>query len=235
MGILALLSGSFFDLGQFPVFFSASMVIIAIGGWIFQFFFRRDVYSLAYFSKIHARLKREKKQKITQLKQSLETVDSAQGIKQLELVEKKYRNFEEILNTKLSPAEITYSRYLSMAEQVYLAVLDNLEQIYLTLKSISAVDKVHLAESLYRLEDNESDAAIKEKATLTNRLSLYETQQIKTADIILANEQALTELDQVSAKMASVQMNKGRAELDLNHAMEELRRLAERTDQYTHR
>jgi hypothetical protein len=50
--------------------------------------------------------------------------------------------------------------------------------------------------------------------------------------MMLANEHALTELDEVSAKIASVQMNKGRADVDLDLAMEELQRLAERTDQY---
>ncbi|MCK4493585.1 MAG: hypothetical protein KAU26_05985 [Methylococcales bacterium] len=234
-GVLALLSGSIFNLGSFPVIFAAGAMITAVGGWIFQCFAKGDAYSKAYFEKIHARLAREKTQKITTLKKQLALVESPKGIKQLELVENKYRNFEDILNSKLSPTEMTYSRYLSMAEQVYLAVLDNLDQVYLTLKSISAMDKTHLTESLYHLEDNDSATAEKERKTLTKRLHLYEQQQTKTASIMLANERALTELDQVSAQMASVQMNKGRADLDLDQAMDALHHLAERTDQYARR
>jgi len=154
------------------------------------------------------------------------------GIKQLELLKVKYHNFEEILSSKLSPTEMTYSRYLSMAEQVYLAVLDNLDKVFLTLKSISAVDKNHLTQRVAILEKGTSPTAAKEKETLSRRLNLYQQQQNRAAEIILANERALTELDEVSAKMASVQMNKGRAEFDLDIAMEELRNLAERTDQY---
>ena len=234
-GVLALLSGSIFNLGSLPVMFATVAMFIAIGGWGFQYFANGDAYSKVYFEKIHRRLAHEKKQKITTLKQQLNDVDSLKGIKQLELVENKYRNFEDILNSKLSPTEMTYSRYLSMAEQVYLAVLDNLDHLYLTLKSISAVDKTHLTESLYHLEDNNSATAEKERKTLNKRLHLYEQQQTKTATIMLANEHALTELDQVSTQMASVQMNKGRADLDLDQAMDALHHLAERTDQYARR
>ncbi|MDQ7091948.1 MAG: hypothetical protein Q9M50_15160 [Methylococcales bacterium] len=153
-------------------------------------------------------------------------------MKQLTLLANKYQNFEEILGTKLSPTEMTYARYLSMAEQVYLAVLDNLDNVFLTLKSISAVDTVHLNQRLASLEADNSRSAKKEKAILTRRLTLYKQQQQRTTEIILANERALTELDEVSAKIASVQMNKGRADLDLDSAMEALRHLSERTDQY---
>ena len=231
-GVLAIGSSTVFSLGSLPLILSTSALVISISGWFYQFFSRRDYYSQAYFSKIHARLSREKKQKLTKLKKELQQVESVTGIKQLELLEVKYHNFEEILSSKLSPTEMTYSRYLSMAEQVYLAVLDNLDKVFLTLKSISAVDKTHLNQRLSILEKESSSTTEKEKETLNRRLNLYEQQQNRTAEIILANERALTELDEVSAKMASVQMNKGRAELDLDIAMEELRHLAERTDRY---
>jgi hypothetical protein len=230
--VLAVGSSMVFSLGSLPLVLSTGTVVTAIGGWFFQFFGRRDYYSRAYFSKVHARLSREKKQKLTKLKKELQQVESTSGIKQLELLEAKYRNFEEILSSKLSPTEMTYSRYLSMAEQVYLAVLDNLDKVFLTLKSISAVDKEHLTQRVAILEKDNASIAEKEKETLNKRLNLYQQQQNRAAEIILANERALTELDEVSAKMASVQMNKGRAEFDLNIAMEELRNLAERTDQY---
>ncbi len=231
-GILLAASSIVFQLGNTPLILSAGGAVTAVGSWFFQFFLRTDRYSQTYFSEIHARLSREKKQKLSKLRIELKQVKSLGGIKQLELLEVKYRNFEEILSSKLSPTEMTYSRYLSIAEQVYLAVLDNLDKIFLTLKSISAVDKSHLTQRLNTLEKDGSEKAKKEQETLNRRLVLHQQQLDRSSDMMLANEHALTELDEVSAKIASVQMNKGRADVDLDLAMEELRRLAERTDQY---
>ncbi len=231
-GVLVAASSLVFHLGSLPLILSAGGGVTALGGWFYQFFGRRDVYFQAYFAEIHARLNREKKQKLAKLRKELKQVKSDQGIKQLELLEIKYRNFEEILGSKLSPTEMTYSRYLSIAEQVYLAVLDNLDKVFLSLKSISAVDTAHLSQRIRTLETESSTQAKHEKETLSRRLTLQKQQQDKAAELILANERALTELDVVTAKIAGVEMNKGRADLDLDLAMEELKRLAERTDQY---
>lgn len=231
-GVLATVSSVAFHLGSIPLLLGVAGATSAVGGWAFQYFARRDNYSQAYFADLHARLSREKKQKLSKLRKELKQVESHQGIKQLELLDVKYRNFEEILSSKLEPTEMTYSRYLSIAEQVYLAVLDNLDKVFLTLKSISAVDKEHLDYRLKTLDDEQSSQAEKEKETLKRRQLLHQQQLDRSADMILANERALTELDEVTAKIASVQMNKGRADLDLDMAMEELRRLAERSDKY---
>lgn len=231
-GVLVAASSLVFHLGSLPLILSAGGAVTALGGWFYQFFGRRDDYFQAYFAEIHALLSREKKQKLAKLRKELRQVKSNQGIKQLELLEIKYRNFEEILSSKLLPTEMTYSRYLSIAEQVYLAVLDNLDKVFLSLKSISAVDTAHLSQRITALETENSTQAKHEKETLSRRLTLQKQQQDKASELILANERALTELDVVTAKIAGVEMNKGRADLDLDLAMEELKRLAERTDQY---
>ncbi|MDQ7091945.1 MAG: hypothetical protein Q9M50_15145 [Methylococcales bacterium] len=75
-GVLAIASGVVFNLGSLPLIASSTLTVISIGNWFFQFFARRDVYFHAYFSKVHARLKREKKQKLTKLKKELQQVDS---------------------------------------------------------------------------------------------------------------------------------------------------------------
>lgn len=231
-GMLAAVSGVVFHLGSLPLILSAGGAVTALAGWMYEFIGKRDNYSQAYFAQVHAQLMREKKQKLAKLREELNRVQSYNGIKQLDLLELKYRNFEEILLGKLAPTEMTYSRYLSIAEQVYLAILDNLDKVYLTLKSISAVDREHLAQRLNELQHQQSHTTAQEQETLQKRLVLYQQQSTKASDLILANERALTELDEVTAKLAGVEMNKGRADVDLEMAMEELRQLAERSDRY---
>ena len=232
-GILAAVTGVMFNFGSLPFLISAGGAVTAIGGWLFEYFARQNKHSMAYIAEITEDLNREREQKIARLSSELENVQCIEGVKQLELLKGKYRNFEEILATKLAPTEMTYSRYLGIAEQVYLAILDNLDKVYLALKSVSAVDPEHLAARLQILEHNRSEQADEERKTLGKRLELRQEQLDRATGFILANERALTELDHVTAKIASVQMNKGRADLDLEMAMEELRRLADRADQYT--
>ena len=104
--------------------------------------------------------------------------------------------------------------------------------MFLTLKSISAVDKQHLVDRIAALENDPSSPAEQEKEILNKRLILHQQQLDRSTDMLLSNERALTELDEVTAKIASVRINKGRADVGLDLAMEELRRLAERTDDY---
>ncbi len=231
-GVLAAVSTLALHLGSLPLVVAAGGAVTAVGSWVYQFFARRDNYSQAYFSEIHARLNREKRQKLSKLRKELLQVDSYAGIKQLELLDVKYRNFKEILSRQFCQTEMTYSRYLSIAEQVYLAVLDNLDKVFLTLKSISAVDEKHLIDRINALENDPSTPAEQEKEILNKRLVLHQQQMDRSTDMILSNERALTELDEVTTKIASVQINKGRADVDLDLAMEELRRLAERTADY---
>jgi len=221
-----------FHLGGLFFLVVGGMVITAVVGWFYQFFVRRDNYSQVYILEIYARLECEKKQKHSELREELLQVDCYAGIKQLELLDVKYSNFKEILSRKFSLTEMTYLRYVSIAEQVYLAVLDSLDKVFLTLKSISAVDKKHLVDRINALENNPSIAAGQEKETLNKRLLLYQQQLDRSSDMLLTNERALTELDEVSAKIAGVQVNKGRADVDLDLAMEQLQRLAERADDY---
>lgn len=231
-GVLAAVTGVIFNFGSLPFLISAGGAATAFGSWLFEYFARQEKHSMDYISEITEGLNREREEKIARLGLELEKVNCLDGVKQLELLKGKYRNFEEILSTKLTPTEMTYSRYLGIAEQVYLAILDNLDKVYLSLKSVSAVDPEHLIVRLQKLERNHSDQAAEERKTLSRRLGLRQEQLNCATNLILANEHALTELDHVTAKIASVQMNKGRADLDLDMAMEELRRLAERADQY---
>jgi hypothetical protein len=58
--------------------------------------------------------------------------------------------------------------------------------------------------------------------------------QIKKIDSLLThNEEALTELDQTTTSIASVQTIQGRAKVDLESAMKELEELAKRSQKYS--
>ncbi|MGR8935207.1 MAG: hypothetical protein ACU837_12570 [Gammaproteobacteria bacterium] len=232
VGVLAGLTGAVFHLGALSVYLAASGAATALGGWLYEYFVKKKAHSEAYLNDIHAMLNREKGRKLSQLGKNLKQMHCSDGINQLQLLDSKYRNFQDILGEKLDAAEMTYSRYLAIAEQVYLAVLDNLERVYFALKSVSTVDAEKLQQRLQNLQKDSSPYAQREYETLAKRLDLRREQLNLAETLLLENENALTEMDHITAKIAQVQISKGHADMDLQMAMDELKRLADRTADY---
>ncbi|MDD5036554.1 MAG: hypothetical protein PHE55_17560 [Methylococcaceae bacterium] len=207
--------------------------VLLLAGWQFEKRVRARHYSLNYLEEANLQLQSERTAKTAQLVEKLREVRSRQGIHQIRLLNGKFRNFQEILAQKFSPGELTYGRYLGIAEQVFLASLDNLERVFLALKSIATVDPDEQQQRLQELERDDSKIAAEEAETLRQRLKLRQEQIERVQKLLLQNEKALTEIDHVTTQVATVVTEKGRAELALEPAMEELRRLAERAQDYT--
>jgi hypothetical protein len=205
---------------------------LALAGWWYEYRFKGKAWSAAYVAELQQKLQREREEKMQALVGRLREVRSRQGMHQLHLLNGKFANFQEILAGKFSPEEITYGRYLGIAEQVMLAGLDNLDKVYFALKSISTVGADEIRKRLKELEGDASRAAEAERKTLNARLGIQREQQERVRELLLQNEQALTEMDHAMAKVAAVQTERGQAELDLEQAMQELKRLAERAKDY---
>lgn len=233
-GVASVLTGLAAALFASPVTVSLAVAspVLLLAGWQFEKRIRSHAYSLAYLAEANQKLQAERAARTAQLVEKLHVSHSRQGVHQIKLFNHAYQNFQEILGQKFSPQELTYGRYLGIAEQVFLASLDNLERVCLALKSVSTVDAAELQERIAELEKENDTGAREEMATLRQRLKLREEQTGLAEKLLLQNEKALTELDHVTAKVATVVTEKGRAELDLERAMEELRRLAERAEKY---
>lgn len=233
-GVASVLSGLAAALFASPVTVGLAVAspVLLLAGWQFEKHLRSHAYSLAYLAEANQKLQAERAARTAQLVERLRLLHSRQGIHQIKLFNHAFQNFQEILGEKFSPQELTYGRYLGIAEQVFLASLDNLERVCLALKSVSTVDAAELEERIRELAKEDDTSAREESATLRQRLQILKEQTDLAETLLLQNEKALTELDHVTAKVASVVTEKGRAELDLEQAMEELRRLAERAEKY---
>ena len=192
-----------------------------------EYFRRGHAHSIAYLNRLHDQMKYERNKKLISLKKDLSDMGAEDAVEQLALFSKKFDNFTSILKHKFAEHELTYSRYLGIAEQVFLAGLDNLEELFLALKSISAVDIGYLEEKL------NSASSDNEKRALHERLNMFNQQHKHVKALLEENEQALTEIDNVSTKLATVQTQRGNASVDMELAMQELNRMAKRASQYS--
>jgi len=208
---------------------------LGLGGWAVDYGFRRERHAENYLRRLQASLAGRVDETIAQLRQEFGQLQYAPGTAQLAALRDKYEAFDALLRRKLNPSEMTFTRYLGMAEQVFLAGLDNLTRIADTLRGLAAIDVRHIDARLMHLHGDgvESEAQDREIATLNERRVLRARQNERIDAWLSENERAMTQIDHAMAAIAALDTSQGHAQMDMESAMAELRRLAERAPQYS--
>lgn len=205
--------------------------VLASSGWLFEYFYRGLHHSNNYISVYREKLNKQRIEAIRQLNKDLDGVKAEQAKFQLDLFQKKFNNFKNVLDRKLDESELTYNRYLAMAEQVYLNGLDNLDSAALALQSVSAIRIDVIDTQLNNLKDSLSKSDSEKREQLTQRKTLQNSQLERVDYLYLTNEKALTQLDEVSTTLANAEFSNGRASMDMELAMKELTHLIDRNNQ----
>ncbi|MDC0662920.1 hypothetical protein [Marinobacter sp. SS21] len=235
MGILGGAGVTLF--GSSPVMMAAlaGCALLAGVGWAWEFFGRGDTHANRYLERYRKGLETQRKEAINRLRQEFINLQVDEGSVQLTLFQRKFENFNHILNRKLQPGELTYNRYLATAEQVYLNGLDNLEKAALALQSVAAIDSGMLNNKLQALQARPHEEVQETRDQIEERLMLHQTQHQRVRQLLEQNEAALTRLDQVSTQLANTDLNSGKAAMDMEQAMGELTRLIENAQQYAYK
>lgn len=230
---IALLGGASafaFGLGPLTTGAMAGGALLALAGWSGNFFFRKQKFANSYIVSIRNKIKEERFSILANIESELMSINETEGLKQLVLFEEKYNNLCNILEKKMDPSELTFIRYSTMAEQVYKAGLDNLESAYLAKKSISAINVKDIADNLLEGDQTKLNPSEKAKA---ERLKLHNDQNERANFLIGQNEEALTQLDHVTTRLANIKTEQGHAAMDIEQAMSGLSDLIKRTEKYS--
>lgn len=218
----------------------ALVAMIAGGGfmlfnWIYEYYFKGDQHANQFVTAYRKELEKRRIDALKHLEDELSEIKNEQAVNQVLLFRRKYDNFQAILDRKLDTTELTYNRYLSIAEQVFLNGLDNLENAAIALKSISTINVDRIKNDIGVLDKGPSKNNEARKVELNARLELHETQLNRVSELLLTNEKALTQLDQVAAKLANIDTRQNHAHVDMEDAMDELRLLIERAEGYSNK
>jgi len=159
------------------------------------------------------------------------------GQEQFRSIDEKLASIRELLEIKLNTGEMTYGRFLGAAEQVSLSVLDNLKEAVSTMKSMSTIRTGHIKERLQALNPTGNSSTLsphdqKESQALTKRLQLWQDQSDKISGLLLRNEEAMTEMEQISASVASWNTDGRFADSDFESAIKRLQELASHAHEY---
>lgn len=216
-----------FGLSPLALGLCAGGLALGVGGWLYEFIARGDDHALRIVEQYRAVLAGKRAAAIERIRAELDQLQHTDGLKQLEQLTRKFKNFEAVLGKKLNVNEITYNRYLAISEQVFLNALDNLEQLAFGLQSVSAIDMQAINARLERL----SGQAELQKPLLA-RAGLWHDQHTRAQALMVENEHAMTQLDQVTAKLAEIRTREGHAQMDMEIAMAELEDLIKKASRY---
>jgi hypothetical protein len=241
LAILGVLAGALF---ASPPLLAAAIGagVIGVGSGIVNVFFRGETLANRYLEELSA-LQETHEQRVLEclkedLAKSLEIKTTQafakRGLEQFDRCRLKYRNVEDLLTGKLSSAEITYGRFQSAAKQVYLSVLDNLKTCAAVLQSAGTIDDRYIQARLKALDRDTSisEADMKERVALMDRLKLLDNQLKLVEELLAANEEAMTRLEETTSNIAMMNTQGRFASTDFETAIDYLQELAHNAHQY---
>lgn len=234
--VVVLLEMLYFGAFPFSLPFAAAAMLLGV---ISLALWARWMAHSAAFARLRYDLTREAHEArapmLAQLNSDLRQLGSAQGVAQLDQLQRKFDSMISVLARRLDAGELTYSRYLGTAEQVYLSAIDNLHDVAISLRSVSTIERDKLDDRLSDLRGAAAQpgpSSQREIDTLEQRRSLLAQQTNKVSNLLVQNETALTALDHASTALADARIGKGNASVELEHALQDLDQLARRADRY---
>lgn len=241
LGVLSGLAGALFS---FPPLLAVALgaCLLGAGSGIVNIFLREEALAGKYLQALNE-LQEEHEALVLEslrdeLEEQLENKVNRQyaerGIEQFDRCRKKYQNVEDLLNGKLSSAEISYGRFQSAAKQVYLSVLDNLKTTAAVLRSAGTIDHQYIKDRLNALSRNKSPkpADKKEAETLNDRLKLLENQLNLVSELLAGNEEAMTRLEETTSNIAMMNTDGRFASTDFETAINYLQEIADSASSY---
>ncbi len=234
IAILAGAAALLFGGGSALVAAAATGAFVGLGSWIFNMTLRKQVHIGEYLARMNSILASQTQRSIGELRTELQRVDEKQGFKQIELLQRKYGAFNDILENKFNKGEITFNRYHAMVEQVFLAVLDNLKQITNIKQGINVIDEEHIRDRIQTLERQKLNATKEQELdALVGRYRLLQNQRDMVQTKLAQNESAMTKMDEVMAAISLINPATSQASMDMEDAMKELEALARRASSYS--
>ncbi len=229
---------------EIPLLLAAALGLGLLGpAWaVVSIFFRHQAMGGKYLQKLHRKQKEYESYLVKELEAGLEECKSIKGMEayaghgvdQLRNVRVKFDNIGDLLGMKLRTGEITHGRFLGAAEQVNLSVLDNLKSMVGLLKSAGSIQPGYIKKRLNDIGRKKEKSAedIQQAESLQQRLDLWESQLLEVNRLLAKNEEAMTEMEVISAAIAKWRTDRRFGSTDFETAITRLNELARQAYEY---
>jgi len=148
----------------------------------------------------------------------------SEGQQQVADLLRKYRNLTNVLSMRLSPSEVSYSRYLGMANTVCHGAIENLRDIVIGLRNMDGIAP-HAGPKRFSDLRGERFEIPEEIRATTNRKALYKEEHDRLVALLGETEGAMTAIDRAATALARTRTER-LTDMDLADAMKELEDLS---------
>lgn len=227
LGGLGAVTGALFGFGAIALGVIGVGAATAITAFATEFGWRQDEHAKRILQNATRQMEQRRQQVILSIKQELAGLSLPLAAEQVDTFNLKFATFVAVLGDRFDVTELTYARYLTVAEQVYLSGLDNIRNAMIAQKALSAINPDKLQSRIAALSEHAP-----ERQALVSRLDGYYATQAQINELLVLNEKALTQLDDVTQRLARTSVERGMADSDTESAIAELNRQGQRLAEY---
>ncbi len=153
-----------------------------------------------------------------------------QAADHVSLLSNKLDDYLNVVKLKFKESELSHSRYVGVGKQLYDGAYRNIESIRASARSIQSIDAERLEHQLREL-GSRGKGDSREAVAIKERYQMYVDQRRQIDGLIEQNEEALTALSNTTTELARIDTASGDRP-DMDAMIEDLKRLADRVDQY---
>lgn len=212
-------AGGGYLLTMAPLMYAGSLA--AFGGislWVFDYFFRYDENARAYIDAVRDSQRKYLAEMPDRLRKELLARGSERGVRQIDELEKSFKDFQELLRGKFSANGLTLGRFQIAVEQVRAGALEKLQSVIDNLQAIESIP-ADLETQLRRSKANDKAAEHMRERVEHRKEALARIDSLY-ADV----EDSLSRISEMTLRVANV----GTAEQEngFENFLDELRKLA---------
>ncbi len=200
--------------------------------WIWNYVINSEKFIHKHVERLQKSIIHQTNRKRKQLRENLRHHNHSKGVEQLELVQKKFDTYIEVLELKFNPRELTYKRYYGIGQEVFLSAIDNLSAVVLSLKSLEGADRSRILGRIKQLNEKDK-ASLEEKAALMRRLDLYDKERQKVKQLMAENEAAITQIGETTIALSNIDVKDKEGKIDMENSMRELIDMTKRAEDYS--
>jgi hypothetical protein len=162
-----------------------------------------------------------------QLEDKLEMLKDKRSYLQFLQMGNKLKRFEQILEEKLEPAEITYQKYKGLFKTVYSMTMANFDQMFISQRLLESIGKDKLEADISAVKGSGDKMRLDK---LNKRLNLLLEEKQKLDELYVLNERSIQEMEEVSIELSRLKGTSADEAQVIDEAMKEMNLLKERIE-----
>lgn len=201
---------------------AAAGIGLGLSFWIWGYVQRRDQLAALIMKERASHLMQKRDQELTRLEAGLEGAGASEACEQIRELRVGFDAIRNVLEQKLSSAELGYQRFRVVLEQLFLSSLDNLEHAVERLHAALAIGIDEVDERLRHIEAVGDDPNSMELIELQRARTRYGALTESARELFEQNKIVLETLQLSCARVTSMQAHRAKARKELDAVLNEV-------------